>query len=31
MEWNKTVDPAGRFDAAMNAQALFDVVSTPVQ
>jgi formylmethanofuran dehydrogenase subunit E len=25
MEWNKTLDPAGRFDAAMKAEGLFEV------
>jgi formylmethanofuran dehydrogenase subunit E len=25
MEWNQTLDPAGRFDAAMKAQGLFEV------
>ena len=31
LEWNKTYDPAGRFDAAMNAEGLFEVapVSAP--
>jgi hypothetical protein len=28
LEWNKTFDPAGRFDAAMKADGLFEV--TPV-
>jgi hypothetical protein len=26
IEWNKTLDPAGRFDAAMKAEGLFEVV-----
>jgi hypothetical protein len=25
MEWNQTLDPAGRFDAAMKAEGLFEV------
>lgn len=25
IEWNKTLDPSGRYDAAMNAQGLFEV------
>jgi formylmethanofuran dehydrogenase subunit E len=31
LEWNKTYDPAGRFDAAMKAEGLFEVapVSSP--
>jgi formylmethanofuran dehydrogenase subunit E len=29
MEWNKTLDPAGRFDAAMKAQGLFEVAPAP--
>src|SRR6266566_636254 len=29
IEWNKTLDPAGRFDAAMNAQGLFEVAPAP--
>jgi formylmethanofuran dehydrogenase subunit E len=29
MEWNKTLDPAGRFDAAMKAEGLFEVAPAP--
>src|SRR5262249_46611948 len=29
IEWNKTLDPAGRFDAAMKAEELFEIVSAP--
>jgi formylmethanofuran dehydrogenase subunit E len=29
IEWNKTLDPAGRFDAAMKAEGLFDIASAP--
>jgi formylmethanofuran dehydrogenase subunit E len=29
LEWNKTFDPAGRFDAAMKAQGLFEVAPAP--
>jgi formylmethanofuran dehydrogenase subunit E len=29
MEWNKTLDPAGRFDAAMKAEGLFEVAPGP--
>jgi hypothetical protein len=29
IEWNKTLDPAGRFDAAMKAEGLFEVTSAP--
>jgi hypothetical protein len=29
MEWNKTLDPAGRFDAAIKAEALFEVAPAP--
>jgi formylmethanofuran dehydrogenase subunit E len=30
MEWNKTLDPAGRFDAAMKAEGLFEVAPAPL-
>jgi formylmethanofuran dehydrogenase subunit E len=29
MEWNKTLDPAGRFDAAMKVEGLFEVAPAP--
>jgi len=29
IEWNKTLDPAGRFDAAMKADGLFDIAPAP--
>ena len=29
MEWNKTLDPVGRFDAAMKAEGLFEVAPAP--
>jgi formylmethanofuran dehydrogenase subunit E len=29
IEWNKTLDPAGRFDAAMKAEGLFEVAPAP--
>ena len=29
IEWNKTYDPAGRFDAAMKADGLFEVAPAP--
>ena len=29
LEWNKTSDPAGRFDAAMKAEELFEVTPAP--
>ena len=29
LEWNKTSDPAGRFDAAMKAEGLFEVTPAP--
>src|SRR5215471_11525941 len=29
IEWNKTLDPAGRFDAAMKAEGLFEFASAP--
>ena len=29
IEWNKTLDPAGRFDAAMKAEGLFETASAP--
>ena len=29
IEWNNTLDPAGRFDAAMKAEELFEIVSAP--
>jgi formylmethanofuran dehydrogenase subunit E len=29
MEWNKTLDPDGRFDAAMKAEGLFEVAPAP--
>jgi formylmethanofuran dehydrogenase subunit E len=29
VEWNKTLDPAGRYQAAMSAQGLFDVTAAP--
>jgi formylmethanofuran dehydrogenase subunit E len=29
LEWNKTFDPAGRFDAAMKAEGLFEVAPAP--
>ena len=29
LEWNKTYDPAGRFDAAMKAEGLFEVTPAP--
>src|SRR6516225_4041094 len=29
IEWNKTLDPAGRFDAAMKAEGLFEIASAP--
>jgi formylmethanofuran dehydrogenase subunit E len=29
IEWNKTLDPAGRFDAAMHADGLFEVAPAP--
>ena len=29
VEWNKTLDPAGRYQAAMAAQGLFDVAAAP--
>jgi formylmethanofuran dehydrogenase subunit E len=29
MEWNKTLDPAGRFDAAMKAEGLFEAAPAP--
>jgi hypothetical protein len=29
LEWNKTSDPAGRFDAAMKADGLFEVAPAP--
>jgi formylmethanofuran dehydrogenase subunit E len=29
MEWNKTLDPAGRFDAAMKAEHVFEVIPAP--
>jgi len=28
LEWNKTYDPAGRFDVAMKAVGLFEVAPT---
>jgi hypothetical protein len=28
LEWSKTSDPAGRFDAAMKAEGLFEVAPT---
>jgi formylmethanofuran dehydrogenase subunit E len=30
-DWNKTLDPAGRFDAAMQAEGLFEVAPVPAQ
>ena len=29
VEWNKTLDPAGRFDAVMKADGLFDIAPAP--
>jgi hypothetical protein len=29
IEWNKTLDAAGRFDAAMKAEGLFEIASAP--
>jgi formylmethanofuran dehydrogenase subunit E len=29
IDWNKTLDPAGRFDAAMKAERLFEVAPAP--
>ena len=29
IDWNKTLDPAGRFDAAMKAEGLFEIASAP--
>ena len=29
IEWNKTLDPAGRFDAAIKAEGLFEIASAP--
>jgi hypothetical protein len=29
IDWNKTLDPAGRFDAAMKAEGLFEVAPAP--
>jgi hypothetical protein len=29
IEWNRTLDPAQRFDAAMKAQGLFEVTPAP--
>jgi formylmethanofuran dehydrogenase subunit E len=29
IEWNKTLDPAGRLDAAMKADGLFEIASAP--
>ena len=29
IEWNKTLDPGGRFDAAMKAEGLFEVAPAP--
>jgi hypothetical protein len=29
IEWNKTLDPDGRFDAAMKAEGLFEVAPAP--
>jgi hypothetical protein len=29
IEWNKTLDPAERFDAAMKAEELFEVAPAP--
>jgi hypothetical protein len=29
IEWNKTLDPAERFDAAMKAEGLFEVAQAP--
>ena len=28
-EWNKTLDPAGRYQAAMSADGLFEVAAAP--
>jgi hypothetical protein len=29
IDWNRTLDPAGRFDAAMKAEGLFEVAPAP--
>jgi hypothetical protein len=29
IDWNKTLDPDGRFDAAMKAEVLFEIASAP--
>jgi len=29
IEWNRNLDPVGRFDAAMKAEGLFEIASAP--